>query len=92
MGGKNAIILDSDADLDEAVIYVLQSAFGYQGQKCSACSRLIVIEDIYDRFVERLDSSGAEPQHRTCRIPAEFHGGGHRIGRARQGAEVHRDR
>ena len=45
MGGKNAIIVDSDADLDEAIGYILQSAFGYQGQKCSACSRLIVLEE-----------------------------------------------
>jgi RHH-type proline utilization regulon transcriptional repressor/proline dehydrogenase/delta 1-pyrroline-5-carboxylate dehydrogenase len=54
MGGKNAIIVDADADLDEAVVHILQSAFGYQGQKCSACSRLIVLEAIYDRLVERL--------------------------------------
>ena len=54
MGGKNAIIVDSDADLDQAVAGVLQSAFGYQGQKCSACSRVIVLAGCYDRFVERL--------------------------------------
>jgi RHH-type proline utilization regulon transcriptional repressor/proline dehydrogenase/delta 1-pyrroline-5-carboxylate dehydrogenase len=54
MGGKNAIIVDADADLDQAVSGVLQSAFGYQGQKCSACSRVIVLADCYDRFMERL--------------------------------------
>ncbi|MGE0764103.1 MAG: bifunctional proline dehydrogenase/L-glutamate gamma-semialdehyde dehydrogenase, partial [Bdellovibrionales bacterium] len=54
MGGKNAIILDSDADLDEAVAGVLYSAFGFSGQKCSACSRVIVLEGIYDRFLDRL--------------------------------------
>lgn len=54
MGGKNALIIDADADLDEAVIGSIYSAFGYQGQKCSALSRLIVLEDNYDRFVERL--------------------------------------
>ncbi len=54
MGGKNAIILDADADLDEAIVHVLQSAFGYQGQKCSACSRLIVLEENYDHVLERL--------------------------------------
>ncbi|MCY4321473.1 MAG: proline dehydrogenase family protein [Bdellovibrionaceae bacterium] len=53
MGGKNAIIVDSSADLDEAVSGVLQSAFGFQGQKCSACSRLIILEDIYEKFIER---------------------------------------
>jgi RHH-type proline utilization regulon transcriptional repressor/proline dehydrogenase/delta 1-pyrroline-5-carboxylate dehydrogenase len=54
MGGKNAIIIDDDADLDEAVPQVLASAFGFQGQKCSACSRVIVLEGIYARFVARL--------------------------------------
>src|SRR4029079_18296487 len=54
LGGKNAIIIDSDADLDEAVMGVMHSAFGFQGQKCSACSRAIVLEPLYDRFLERL--------------------------------------
>lgn len=54
MGGKNALIVDADADLDEAVIHIVQSAFGYQGQKCSACSRLIVLEENYDKLVARL--------------------------------------
>ncbi|MCC6679201.1 MAG: proline dehydrogenase family protein [Phycisphaerales bacterium] len=44
MGGKNAIIIDTSADLDEAVLAVRHSAFGFQGQKCSACSRLIVVD------------------------------------------------
>jgi RHH-type proline utilization regulon transcriptional repressor/proline dehydrogenase/delta 1-pyrroline-5-carboxylate dehydrogenase len=54
MGGKNAIIVDGDADLDEALIHVIESAFGYQGQKCSAASRVILIEEIHDAFLERL--------------------------------------
>jgi hypothetical protein len=54
MGGKNAIIIDADADLDEAVPGVLASGFGYQGQKCSACSRVIVVEGIYEAFIARL--------------------------------------
>ena len=54
LGGKNAIIVDEDADLDEAVHGVVESAFGYAGQKCSACSRVVVLEVIYDRFLERL--------------------------------------
>ena len=54
MGGKNAIIIDDDADLDEAVLGVLYSAFGFQGQKCSACSRVIVLDPIYERFTKRL--------------------------------------
>ena len=54
MGGKNAIIVDADADLDAAVVGVVQSVFGFQGQKCSACSRVVVLKDAYDRFVKRL--------------------------------------
>ncbi len=54
MGGKNAIIIDADADLDDAVKGVAASAFGYAGQKCSACSRVIVLAPIHDLFVKRL--------------------------------------
>jgi RHH-type transcriptional regulator, proline utilization regulon repressor / proline dehydrogenase / delta 1-pyrroline-5-carboxylate dehydrogenase len=54
LGGKNAVILDEDADLDEAVHGIVQSAFGYAGQKCSACSRVIVPESMYDPFLARL--------------------------------------
>jgi RHH-type transcriptional regulator, proline utilization regulon repressor / proline dehydrogenase / delta 1-pyrroline-5-carboxylate dehydrogenase len=54
MGGKNAIIVDQSADLDQAVVGVVKSAFGYSGQKCSACSRVIVLDAIYDQFVQRL--------------------------------------
>jgi 1-pyrroline-5-carboxylate dehydrogenase len=54
MGGKDTIIVDSEADLNEAVANVIFSAFGYQGQKCSACSRAIVLDDIYDKVVDML--------------------------------------
>ncbi|MBD2161538.1 L-glutamate gamma-semialdehyde dehydrogenase [Limnothrix sp. FACHB-1083] len=54
MGGKNAIVVDESADLDQAVQGVVDSAFGYSGQKCSACSRAIVLAPIYEAFVERL--------------------------------------
>ena len=54
MGGKDAIIVDSEADLDSAVEGVAQAAFGFQGQKCSACSRAIIDERIYDKFLDRL--------------------------------------
>jgi RHH-type proline utilization regulon transcriptional repressor/proline dehydrogenase/delta 1-pyrroline-5-carboxylate dehydrogenase len=54
MGGKNAVIVDESADLDPAVAGVVQSAFGYSGQKCSACSRVIVLEPVYETFVNRL--------------------------------------
>ncbi|MFQ5581860.1 MAG: L-glutamate gamma-semialdehyde dehydrogenase [Mariprofundaceae bacterium] len=54
MGGKNAVIVDTDADLDDAVAGIVGSAFGYAGQKCSACSRLIVVGDVYNELLERL--------------------------------------
>ena len=54
MGGKNAVIVDADADLDVAVSEVVASAFHYAGQKCSAASRVIVLEPAYDDFVRRL--------------------------------------
>ena len=59
MGGKNAVIIDADADLDEAIVDTIYSAFGYQGQKCSACSRLIILEEIYPRAMERLVNAAA---------------------------------
>jgi RHH-type proline utilization regulon transcriptional repressor/proline dehydrogenase/delta 1-pyrroline-5-carboxylate dehydrogenase len=54
LGGKNAILIDDDADMDEAVAGVVESAFGYQGQKCSACSRVIVPASKHDAFLTRL--------------------------------------
>jgi RHH-type proline utilization regulon transcriptional repressor/proline dehydrogenase/delta 1-pyrroline-5-carboxylate dehydrogenase len=54
LGGKNAILIDDDADLDEAIHGTVWSAFGYAGQKCSACSRVIVPEPRYDAFLKRL--------------------------------------
>ena len=57
MGGKNAMIVDNDADLDEAIPAALYSAFGFAGQKCSALSRLIVLEGVYDEFVTRFLSA-----------------------------------
>jgi RHH-type transcriptional regulator, proline utilization regulon repressor / proline dehydrogenase / delta 1-pyrroline-5-carboxylate dehydrogenase len=54
MGGKNAVIVDDDADLDETVQAIIPSAFGYAGQKCSACARVIGVGRIYERLIERL--------------------------------------
>ncbi|HTS61099.1 MAG TPA: L-glutamate gamma-semialdehyde dehydrogenase [Candidatus Acidoferrales bacterium] len=54
MGGKDSIVVDADANIDAAVAGVAASAFGYQGQKCSACSRAIVHQDVYDEFVAKL--------------------------------------
>lgn len=57
MGGKNAVIIDDSADLDEAVLAVRQAAFSYCGQKCSACSRAIVLDSVHDQFLKRLVAS-----------------------------------
>src|SRR5438876_4779779 len=54
MGGKDAIIVADDADLDEAATGVVQSAFGFQGQKCSACSRAIIDARVYDPMIEKI--------------------------------------
>ncbi len=54
MGGKNALIIDTDADLDEAILGIIHSAFDFQGQKCSALSRLITVRDVHKRLIPRL--------------------------------------
>ncbi|MEC9485281.1 MAG: L-glutamate gamma-semialdehyde dehydrogenase [Candidatus Izemoplasma sp.] len=56
MGGKDAIVVDSDADLDLAAHSIVKSAFGFSGQKCSACSRAIIVKDVYDEVVEKVKS------------------------------------
>src|ERR1700688_298915 len=68
MGGKDAIIVDADADIDAAVEGVAQAAFGFQGQKCSACSRAIVDERVYDKFLDLLK---ARVEKITIGDPAE---------------------
>jgi len=74
MGGKNAVIVDDDADLDEAVPHIIDSAFAYQGQKCSACSRVIVLDTVYDRFVERLLAAARSVRIGPAEDPANFMG------------------
>lgn len=74
MGGKNAIIIDDDADLDEAVLQVLASAFGFQGQKCSACSRVVVLDSIYERFVRRLVKGARALKVGPAEDPSNFMG------------------
>ena len=54
MGGKDAIIVDKDADLDLAADAIVKSAFGFSGQKCSACSRAIILSDVYDVMLEKI--------------------------------------
>jgi len=60
MGGKDAIIVDSEADLDAAVNGVKVAAFGFQGQKCSACSRAIVDDTLYEEFIQKLAAETAK--------------------------------
>ncbi|MDQ0286433.1 1-pyrroline-5-carboxylate dehydrogenase [Desulfofundulus luciae] len=60
MGGKNAIIIDEECNLDEAVAGVITSAYGFSGQKCSACSRLIVVGDAYRPVLDRLTERVAQ--------------------------------
>ena len=60
MGGKNALIVDADADLDAAVPAIVTSAFGFAGQKCSAASRLVVVGGVYDELMTRLTGAVAE--------------------------------
>ncbi|WP_319780434.1 proline dehydrogenase family protein [Maridesulfovibrio sp.] len=74
MGGKNGIIIDDDADLDEAVLGVLYAAFGFQGQKCSACSRVIVLDSIYDRFIHRLKEAAASIKLGPSEDPTNYMG------------------
>jgi RHH-type proline utilization regulon transcriptional repressor/proline dehydrogenase/delta 1-pyrroline-5-carboxylate dehydrogenase len=62
MGGKNAMIIDADADLDEAVPGIIHSAFSFQGQKCSALSRLITVGDVHKRLMPRLTEAVAALQ------------------------------
>ena len=70
MGGKNAIIVDASADIDEAVMGVRTSAFSYSGQKCSACSRVIVLAEVHDLFVRRLVEASRALRVGDARDPA----------------------
>jgi len=74
MGGKDAIVVDAGADLDKAVDGVLVSAFGYQGQKCSACSRAIVDASVYDPFLEKLAAKAKALKVGAADDPGNFMG------------------
>lgn len=74
MGGKDAIVVDAESNLDQAVEGVAVSAFGYQGQKCSACSRAIVDEKIYDQFLEKLKARVAGIRIGAAEDPANYMG------------------
>jgi RHH-type proline utilization regulon transcriptional repressor/proline dehydrogenase/delta 1-pyrroline-5-carboxylate dehydrogenase len=74
MGGKNAIIIDNDADLDEAIDGVVYSAFGFSGQKCSACSRVIVLEEVYEKFERRLIEAVKSIDYGNVEDPKNYFG------------------
>jgi 1-pyrroline-5-carboxylate dehydrogenase len=74
MGGKDAIVVDADSDLDKAVDAVLVSAFGYQGQKCSACSRAIVDQKVYDEFLEKLTDKASRIKVGPAEDPDNYMG------------------
>lgn len=69
MGGKDAILVDSNADLDAAAEGIVVGAFGFQGQKCSACSRAIIDKKVYDRLVPKILARAAKIQVGDTRIP-----------------------
>ncbi len=74
MGGKNGLIIDSDADLDEAVDAVLYSAFGFSGQKCSAASRVIILKEVYEKFSARLIEAAKSIQISSAENPMGYFG------------------
>jgi 1-pyrroline-5-carboxylate dehydrogenase len=74
MGGKDAIVVDADCDLDKAVEGVLVSAFGYQGQKCSACSRAIVDDKVYEPFLDKLTARAKAIRVGPADDPANYMG------------------
>ena len=74
MGGKDAILVDSEADIDAAVEATATSAFGFQGQKCSACSRAIVDAKVYDEFVDKLKTRVAKIVVGDVKNPSNYMG------------------
>lgn len=74
MGGKNAIIVDDDADLDEAVLGIVTSSFGYAGQKCSACSRVVVLDSVADALIERLIEATRSLPLQEAFLPSSYFG------------------
>ena len=92
MGGKDAIMVDREADIDSAVAGVVQSAYGYQGQKCSACSRAIVDYAVYDEFVEKVKREGRGADGGRAGRSRQLHGPGDQRGREEDDPRLHRDR
>ena len=92
MGGKDAIIVDREADVESAATGVVQSAYGYQGQKCSACSRAIVDQAVYDEFLEKVKTKVAALTVGPSEESRQLHGSCDQRLRSRIDSRVHRDR
>ena len=92
MGGKDPIVVDADCDLDKAVEGVLVSAFGYQGQKCSACSRAIVDAEVYDLFLEKLAARVKNIKVGPVGRSRQLHGTGDQRRGAQEHPRLHRNR
>ncbi len=76
LGGKNPVIVSKNADLERAAIGIIRSAFGLQGQKCSAASRVLVVDSVYDELVSRLARPRLETGHRRPNGAQHIHGTG----------------
>jgi len=74
MGGKDTIVVDETANLDEAAAGIVASAFGYSGQKCSACSRAVIVESVYDRVVEKVAERSKRLSVGSVKDPNNFTG------------------
>jgi 1-pyrroline-5-carboxylate dehydrogenase len=74
MGGKDTIVVDETANLDEAAAGIVASAFGYSGQKCSACSRAVVVESVYDQVVEKVAAASKKLSVGSVKDPNNFTG------------------
>ena len=74
MGGKDTIVVDSEADLELAAQSIVKSAFGFSGQKCSACSRAVIHEDVYDQVVARVEQLTKELTYGDPADPSNFTG------------------
>ncbi|MBO8172579.1 MAG: L-glutamate gamma-semialdehyde dehydrogenase [Bacillaceae bacterium] len=74
MGGKDTIIVDKEADLDLAAQNIMASAFGFSGQKCSACSRAVVLEEVYDEVLERVVEKTKQLKIGDVREPSTYTG------------------
>jgi delta-1-pyrroline-5-carboxylate dehydrogenase, group 2, putative len=74
MGGKDAIVVDETADLDAAATAIVTSAFGFQGQKCSACSRAIIVNTVYDAVVQKIIEKAKPLSTGDVTLPATYMG------------------